>query len=46
MVLSYLIPGAEGSVEEGKRLVNWVWYQNTTEEELKEVMTGCDGVRH
>ena len=46
MVLNYPIPGADGSVEVGKRLVNWVWYHNTSDATLDKVMTDINGVRH
>jgi len=47
-ILGYTIPGANGAVESGKRLVNWVWYWNFPEdsEEYKEVLTDSNGNRH
>ncbi|KAH7128330.1 monooxygenase [Dendryphion nanum] len=47
-ILAYTIPGHNGSLEEGKRLVNWVWYCNYNEEspEHVELMTDKDGRRH
>jgi 2-polyprenyl-6-methoxyphenol hydroxylase-like FAD-dependent oxidoreductase len=42
-ILCYLIPGAEGETEPGKRRINWVWYWNVPEVELSELMTGVDG---
>jgi 2-polyprenyl-6-methoxyphenol hydroxylase-like FAD-dependent oxidoreductase len=42
-ILCYLIPGAEGETEPGKRRINWVWYWNVPEVELPELMTGVDG---
>lgn len=47
-ILGYAIPGANGSVTPGKRLVNWVWYWNFPEdsEEFKEVLTDSKGNRH
>ncbi|MEJ0001054.1 MAG: FAD binding domain-containing protein [Verrucomicrobiota bacterium] len=42
-ILCYLIPGAEGETEPGKRRINWVWYWNVPEAELPDVMTGADG---
>ena len=35
-ILCYLIPGAEGETEPGKRRINWVWYWNVPEAELPE----------
>lgn len=46
MVLGYPIPGPDGSIEVGKRLVNWVWYRNWSETELRDLMTDADGARH
>jgi 2-polyprenyl-6-methoxyphenol hydroxylase-like FAD-dependent oxidoreductase len=47
-ILAYLIPGKNGSVEEGERLVNWVWYCNYAQDspEHVELMTDKDGERH
>jgi 2-polyprenyl-6-methoxyphenol hydroxylase-like FAD-dependent oxidoreductase len=47
-ILGYAIPGAEGALEPGKRLVNWVWYWNFEEgsKEHQEVFTDSDGNRH
>ena len=42
-ILCYLIPGAEGETELGKRRINWVWYWNVPETELPALMTGVDG---
>jgi 2,6-dihydroxypyridine 3-monooxygenase len=45
-VLAYPIPGADGSVDVGRRLINFVWYRNVAEgAELDELMTDRDGVR-
>ncbi|MGA8660605.1 MAG: FAD-dependent monooxygenase, partial [Chthoniobacterales bacterium] len=30
-ILCYLIPGAEGEAQPGKRRINWVWYWNVPE---------------
>jgi 2,6-dihydroxypyridine 3-monooxygenase len=44
--LTYPIPGADGSVEEGRRLTNWLWYRNVPEgPELDALMTDRTGVR-
>jgi 2-polyprenyl-6-methoxyphenol hydroxylase-like FAD-dependent oxidoreductase len=52
-ILAYLIPGANGTLEPGKRLINFVYYTNfpsesldEPSEELEELMTDIDGVRH
>jgi 2-polyprenyl-6-methoxyphenol hydroxylase-like FAD-dependent oxidoreductase len=44
MALAYVIPGEDDAVDEKKRLVNWGWYINCTEEELADIMTDCNGV--
>jgi len=44
--LTYPIPGADGSAEEGRRLTNWLWYRNVAEgEDLDALMTDRGGVR-
>lgn len=47
-ILAYTIPNAEGSLERGKRFVNWVWYHNVEfdSEEYAEIMTDKDGNKH
>ncbi|KAL1605235.1 hypothetical protein SLS60_004779 [Paraconiothyrium brasiliense] len=52
-ILAYLIPGENGTLEPGQRLVNFVYYTNIPSEsldepskELAELMTDVDGVRH
>src|SRR5258705_4648115 len=43
-LLSYLIPGEPGELDEGSRRLNWVWYWNTDEErELPEILRDRDG---
>jgi len=37
--LCYLVPGIGGELTRGKRLFNWVWYQNETPLELRRLMT-------
>jgi 2,6-dihydroxypyridine 3-monooxygenase len=45
-ILVYPIPGLDGALTPGQRLVNFVWYVNVAEgEERDERMTGRDGVR-
>ena len=47
-ILGYLIPGANGALEQGQRLFNWVWYcnYNAGSSELEELMTDKHGKRH
>jgi len=45
-ILVYPIPGLDGSLTEGDRLINMVWYVNVAAgEDLNRLMTGRDGVR-
>ncbi|KAI0973799.1 hypothetical protein F4678DRAFT_410499 [Xylaria arbuscula] len=46
-ILTYLIPGKDGTVEPGKRLINFVYYTNFPEgsEEFEEIMTDRNGRR-
>lgn len=45
---SYTIPGENGTLEPGKRLLNYVWYTNIAEgsSELAEAMTDSSGRKH
>ncbi len=44
--LAYPIPGADGSVQRGRRLTNWLWYRNVAEgAALDALMTDRTGVR-
>jgi 2-polyprenyl-6-methoxyphenol hydroxylase-like FAD-dependent oxidoreductase len=47
-ILAYTIPGRNGALQPGERLVNWVWYWNCEEEgpEYKEIMTDSEGNFH
>ena len=47
-ILLYTIPGPNGTLEVGKRLINWVWYCNYPQDsrEYTELMTDSDGHRH
>ncbi|KAK4692996.1 hypothetical protein P7C71_g4313, partial [Lecanoromycetidae sp. Uapishka_2] len=47
-ILSYVIPGENGSLEPGKRLINWVWYCNYPQDssKYKELLTDADGKHH
>jgi 2-polyprenyl-6-methoxyphenol hydroxylase-like FAD-dependent oxidoreductase len=43
-ILCYAIPGADGSITEGKRRLNWVWYWNYREaDELPALLTDRTG---
>jgi len=45
-ILAYFIPGANASVEAGKRRINWVWYVHAPQgPELYELLTDVDGRR-
>jgi 2,6-dihydroxypyridine 3-monooxygenase len=45
-ILAYPIPGLDGAMTPGERLVNFVWYVNVPAgEPLEALMTGRDGVR-
>ena len=47
-ILAYLIPGTNGTIKPGERLINFVWYYNFPEDspEFEELMTDTEGVRH
>ncbi|KAI9792469.1 MAG: hypothetical protein M1833_001082 [Piccolia ochrophora] len=47
-ILCYTIPGPKGTVEPGKRLLNWVWYCNYPKDskEFDALMTDKEGTRH
>ena len=47
-ILAYTIPGKHGTLDVGKRLMNWVWYCNYEKDstEFRELMTDCDGHQH
>ncbi len=43
-ILCYAIPGADGSIAEGRRRLNWVWYWNYREaDELAALLTDRTG---
>lgn len=43
-ILCYVIPGADGSITEGQRRLNWVWYWNYREsDELAALLTDRTG---
>lgn len=52
-ILAYLIPGKNGTLETGKRFINFVYYKNTKpkgitdrSKEFRELMTDVDGHYH
>ena len=45
-MLCYLVPGADGATEPGRRRVNWVWYVGTPEGELGRLTTGASGASY
>ncbi|KAF7984140.1 hypothetical protein HWV62_16786 [Athelia sp. TMB] len=47
-ILAYVIPGQNGAIEPGKRLINWVWYNNYAEDskEFSEIMTSKENKKH
>lgn len=47
-ILAYLIPGPNGTLEPGERLINFVYYTNFPEgsPELDEILTDKNGKRH
>ena len=47
LMLEYLVPGEDQSIQEGHRRWNWVWYQKVEHgDELSALMTDRLGVRH
>lgn len=45
-MLTYLIPGPDGELTPGNRLLNWVWAVNKSPQELAELMTDKNGQPH
>lgn len=46
-ILAYLVPGADGELDPGRRRVNWVWYVNTPAgPALDDLLTDAHGVTH
>lgn len=45
-ILVYPIPGPDGAVAQGRRLMNIVWYRNVAEDALADLLTDRDGHRH
>ena len=47
LMLEYLVPGEDQSIQDGHRRWNWVWYQKVEHgDELSALMTDRLGVRH
>jgi 2,6-dihydroxypyridine 3-monooxygenase len=42
-ILLYPIPGLDGALESGQRLMNMVWYRNVAEDDLPELLTDRTG---
>ena len=42
--LIYPIPSLDGSIAPGERLFNFVWYRNSSEERLRDLLVDRDGV--
>lgn len=47
-ILAYLIPGPNGTLKSGERLINYVWYCNYQDgsEEMADLMTDQEGQKH
>jgi len=46
MMLEYMVPGIDGSVEPGTRRYNWLWYLKASAgAELDAILTDCNGTR-
>jgi 2-polyprenyl-6-methoxyphenol hydroxylase-like FAD-dependent oxidoreductase len=45
-ILVYFIPGAQADTSEGHRQLNWVWYVQADDDELKQLLTDRQGVVH
>ncbi|XVK01059.1 FAD binding domain-containing protein (plasmid) [Burkholderia vietnamiensis] len=45
LFLTYLVPGADGAIEPGKRRVNWVWYRRLAPERLTSLFLTRDGTQ-
>lgn len=46
LLLEYLVPGEDGSLVEGRRRRNWVWYRRLDREGLARLLTARDGSTH
>ncbi|WP_175885384.1 FAD binding domain-containing protein [Burkholderia sp. BCC0044] len=45
LFLTYLVPGADGATEPGKRRVNWVWYRRLASDRLPSLFLARDGTQ-
>ncbi|KVV48380.1 hypothetical protein WT27_03860 [Burkholderia territorii] len=45
LFLTYLVPGRDGTVEPGKRRVNWVWYRRLGQDRVASLFLGRDGTQ-
>ena len=45
LFLAYLVPGADGAIEAGKRRVNWVWYRRLASDRLRSLFVARDGTQ-
>ncbi|OAL27233.1 hypothetical protein AYO20_09831 [Fonsecaea nubica] len=45
-MLSYTVPASKVGPPDSHKLVNWGWYMKKTDEELAELMTDVNSVRH
>ncbi|KAG8153799.1 FAD binding domain-containing protein [Burkholderia catarinensis] len=45
LFLTYLVPGRDGTVEPGKRRVNWVWYRRLSHDKLPALFLSRDGTQ-
>ncbi|TVR68364.1 MAG: hypothetical protein EA427_10645 [Spirochaetaceae bacterium] len=46
-ILLYEVPGEDGSIQEGRRRINWVWYESIPDKpELQKVLTDTAGAVH
>ncbi|MRW82676.1 hypothetical protein GJ698_01050 [Pseudoduganella sp. FT26W] len=46
MLLEYMVPGEDGSVKQGERRWNWVWYRKAAREALADILVDRNGRRH
>ncbi|MEW6254673.1 MAG: FAD binding domain-containing protein [Pseudomonadota bacterium] len=42
-ILGYLVPGADGSTQVGRRRYNWVWYRRCSLADLRRILVEQDG---
>ncbi|WP_334067612.1 FAD binding domain-containing protein [Burkholderia cepacia] len=45
LFLTYLVPGRDGTIEPGKRRVNWVWYRRLAPASLPSLFLARDGTQ-